>query len=205
MFTTRRFLHLGSRMRFFKILRSYFRALSHCDRQIGQRVALSLALLSTFHAPHLYSQQIVEKLNEERKGDDSDDSGGGGSDNGGQCLWVAAYAPWSEKGGDEKSYLKYLQKTFDYTDKKAVPGCFGKQWNQFCPGSNGKGARRERDGSIARYGSCWTPSTSITLAQALADFLGAPDKIDTSRRFRSGNWAGTIYDTYHWFMDSECR
>lgn len=161
--------------------------------QLSRRAAIALAFLSIFQAPRLYAQQFVERVSEERKGDDS---GGSGSGDGGQCVWVAAWAGDSVNDAPRDSNLKYLQKKFDYKEKKSVPGCFGSYWNLLCPGIKGRGVSREASGSIERYGACNVllkngAKGSASLPRTLAEFLGAPTKITDN----SG----------HWFMDSECR
>jgi len=171
----------------------WFRSLStshhHSYSRARQRAAIVLTLLSALQTPLVYSQQLVEYVEEKRKGEDD---GGAGA----QCVWVAAWAGDSINDGNSRSYLKYLQKSFDYSDKKSVPGCFGAFWRKLCPGINGRGVTTDAGGSIERYGACAVPLKngargSTSLPKKLAEFLGAPTKITDN----SGNW----------FMDSECR
>ncbi len=187
-------------------------------RGLGKCTALTLALLSIFNHPLVYAQQVVEQVRESKIGDSSGGSGGGGTDDGGQCVWVAAYAGLSEKDGDTKNHLKHLQNAFDYTDKKAVPGCFGDYWSQYCKGLDNRGVRRERDGSIERYGACRTPRprnpflADSTLQVALVEFLRAP--VLTENAVIIGKGGRVIpgsalpkksVNAYYWFMDSQCQ
>ncbi|MEY4701497.1 MAG: hypothetical protein RL326_1684 [Pseudomonadota bacterium] len=189
-----------------------------CIRGLGTCTALALAFLSIFNHPLVYAQQAVEEVRESKISDTSGGSGGGGTDDGGQCVWVAAYAGLSEKDGYTKNHLKYLQNAFDYADKKAVPGCFGDYWGQYCKGLDKKGVRRERDGSIERYGACVTPRPNnpfvadSTLQVALAEFLRAPVATENTAIIGKGGRAiaGSRFpkksvNAYYWFMDSHCQ
>jgi len=196
----------------------YFHSPTRGIRGLGACAALSIALLSIFNHPLVYAQQAVEEVRESKIGDSSGGSGGGGRDDGGQCVWVAAYAGLSEKDGDTKNHLKYLQDAFTYTDKKAVPGCFGDYWSQYCKGLDKKGVRRERNGSIERYGACVTPRPNnpfvaeSTLQVALAEFLRAPVTTENNviigkggRAISGGILPTKSVDAYYWFMDSQCQ
>lgn len=156
-----------------------------------QRILItSLGIIAALHSSYLDAQQIVEGI-------PSDKSGEGLGRVDPRCVWVAAWAGQSEQDGNGNSYLKNLQKNFNYKDSKGVPGCFGQYWKSFCPGLNGRGVARERSGSIERYGACTVPLKNGgkggggILPRTLAEFLGAPTKITSN----SG----------YWFMDSECR
>lgn len=172
----------------------WFRSLStshlHNYSRARRRAAILLTLLAAAQTPLAHSQQPVEHIEEKRKGEDVVGAGA-------QCVWVAAWAGDSVTDGNSRSYLKYLQKSFDYSDKKSVPGCFGAFWRKLCPGINGRGVTTDAGGSIERYGACSiiTEGTvgkgSSSLPKKLAEFLGAPPKITDN----SG----------YWFMDSECR
>jgi hypothetical protein len=158
----------------------------------NQRLLLtSLGIIAALHSSYLDAQQIVEGIPNEKSGENYNSVDP-------KCVWVAAWAGDSANEGNNKSYLKYLQKNFDYEDKKSVPGCFGRKWADLCLGRDGKGGvSSEAKGSIQRYGWCNVPSqggkkgSGSLLAKTLAEFLGAP----SGKPGVSGNW----------FMDSECR
>jgi len=168
------------------------------------RIAIAFSLISILHASGAHSQQLIEQIKQPESGKD-DVSGGAG----GQCLWVAAYADWSEKDGKTNFHLKKLQRSFTYTGEQAVPGCFGKKWKSLCRGSRGQFAS-ERNNSIQRYGYCQIPHENAyrgwdLVRVTLADFLGAPplELIDTSPANYGRTW--WVDTSKHWYMDSQCR
>ncbi len=148
----------------------------------------ALSAIAPLQSREISAQQLTEQIID-KKGESGDVATTR------QCVWVAAWAYNSETDGRTLADLKFLQSKFDYTGQKQVPACFGQYWSKYCNGIDGKGVRRERNGSVERYGACWMPEYwhkgGTNLATSIAEFLAVPK--------------GALQQTGYVFMDSACR